>query len=55
MTEDHDRYRRNAAMAREKAEQVQNLHDRNEWLRLMRDWLALIPAHARRPEDEPRG
>lgn len=45
-----EHYRRNAAEAERQAKLAQNDYDRASWLRLVRDWLALLPKDAQKVE-----
>lgn len=44
-------YRRNAAEAERQAKSAKNDEDRASWLRLVRDWLSLLPKNERKAED----
>jgi hypothetical protein len=52
MMQDHDYYRRQAAEAEAQAKRARNPEDKAAWLRLARDWLSLLPQHARDREEQ---
>lgn len=45
MAGSYEQYRRNAAEAERQAKLAKNEYDRASWLRLVRDWLALLPKY----------
>ena len=44
-------YRKQAAEAEEQARRARNPTDKAAWLRLVRDWLSLLPRRTRTPEE----
>ena len=52
MTEREDYYRKQAAAAEEQARRARNPNDKAAWLRLVRDWLSLLPKRAQTPLEQ---
>lgn len=47
-----EEYRRNAAEAERQAKNAKNDTDRASWLRLVSDWLAMLPKHERQAAEK---
>jgi hypothetical protein len=54
MTTDDEYYRRQAKEAEEQAQRAQSDLDRQTWLRIARDWWALVRRRPQRRDEDPK-